>query len=409
MSREAGSAGDDLPKDDPDRLAIIVFTSGSMGRAKGVMLSQRNITANLVGMLSMIELLPTDRFLSVLPIHHTYECTCGLLCPLFAGSSVHFARNLKTVVEDLQRVRATILLGVPLLYDKMYRRIAAGMAEKKLVAALLPSLKGLASAAERFGRPQFRGRLFRKVHERLGGSIRILIAGGAAPDPEVARGLRSLGFTFLQGYGLTETSPILALNRLRRFRDDAAGLPLPNVELSIADPNDEGIGEILARGPSVMLGYYKNQAATAEVMRDGWFATGDLGRIDADGFLHVTGRKKNVIVARNGKNVYPEEIEDLVNRIPYVLESVIHGVRASGGGEEIAVAVVPNAEEFVALARRSGETITPERIAEVIDREIRSLNRSLPLYKQIRRIRVHETEFAKTTTQKIKRHLVPVE
>ena len=391
---------------DPDALAVIVFTSGSMGRAKGVMLSQRNLAANLTGMLRMIELLPEDRFLSVLPMHHTYECTCGLLCPLFSGASVHFARSLKTVVEDLQRVRATVLLAVPLLYDKMYKRITAALGENKLLSALVPALFGAAALGEAVGFEQTRRKLFRKIHERFGGAIRIFIAGGAAPDPEVAGGLRALGFTFLQGYGLTETSPILTLNRLRKFKDDAAGLPLCNVELRIVDADAEGRGEIVARGPSVMLGYYKDEAATRQVIRDGWFHTGDVGCFDGDGFLHITGRKKNLIVARNGKNVYPEEIEELVNRIPFVLESAVYGVRAADGDEEICVSIVPNAEEFIQHAQRSDSAVTSEQVEQVIDREIRALNRRLPLHKQIRRIRIRESEFAKTTTQKIKRHLI---
>jgi long-chain acyl-CoA synthetase len=402
----AAGAGEPFPPVDPDALAVIVFTSGSMGRAKGVMLSQRNIASNLVGMLRMVELLPGDRFLSVLPLHHTYECTCGLLCPLFSSASVHFSRSLKTVVEDLQRVRATILLAVPLLYDKMYKRITASIAENRLAATLMPSLKAAAAVGEAVGFDDVRRRLFRKIHDKFGGAIRIFIAGGAAPDPEVASGLRALGFTCLQGYGLTETAPILTLNRLRKFKDDAAGLPLCNVEVRIADPGPDGQGEIVARGPSVMLGYYKDEAATAQVIRDGWFHTGDIGRFDADGFLHITGRKKNVIVARNGKNVYPEELEELVNRIPFVLESAVYGTRAADGDEEICVAVVPNAEEFVRWSESSGEAVTPELIEKLIDREVRSLNRRLPVHKQIRRIRIRESEFAKTTTQKIKRHLI---
>ena len=401
---ELGRGG--FPATDPDALAILVFTSGSMGRAKGVMLSQRNITSNLTGMLSMIELYPEDRFLSVLPLHHTYECTCGFLCPLISGSSIHYARSLKTVVEDLQRVRATILLAVPLLYEKMYRRVTAALADHKLGAVLAPSLRAAASLGEALGMPEARRRVFRKVHEKFGGAIRIFIAGGAAPDPEVARGLRALGFTILQGYGLTETAPILTLNRLRKFRDEAAGLPLPGLEVRIAEPDAEGIGEIIARGPTVMLGYYKDEAATRAVIRDGWLFTGDLGRFDADGFLHITGRKKNLIVARNGKNVAPEELEELVNRIPFVLESAVYGARAADGDEEICVAVVANAEEFVRHAERLGTTVTPELVSQVIDREIRALNRKLPVYKQIRRIRIRETEFAKTTTQKIRRHLI---
>lgn len=407
IAAETAPVGSDpFPKVDPDAMAVIVFTSGAMGRAKGVMLSQRNLAANLRGMLSMIELLPEDRFLSVLPIHHTYECTCGQLCPLLSGCSIHYARSLKTVLEDLQRVKATILLGVPLLYEKMYRRITAGMAEKKLVAKLLPTLRAAARAGEAIGLQGLRKKIFKQVHERFGGAVRIFIVGGAAPDPQVARGLRSLGFTFIQGYGLTETSPIVALNRLRKFRDDAAGVPLCNLEVRIVELDGEGVGEIEVRGPSVMLGYYKNDEATRAVLRDGWFHTGDLGRMDADGFLHISGRKKNVIVAANGKNVFPEELEDQVNRISYVQESVVHAARQPDGNESIGVIIVPNGEELLKLAERLGVEVTRVWVEQILDREIRALNRRLPGYKQIRQVRVQETEFAKTTTQKIKRHLV---
>ena len=391
---------------DPDAVAVIVFTSGSMGRAKGVMLSQRNIAANLEGMLAMVELYPEDRFLSVLPMHHTYECTCGFLCPLLAGASVHYARSLKTVVEDLQRVRATILLAVPLLYEKMYKRVTAALADHALGAVLAPSLRAAARIGEALGVAAARRKVFAKIHDKFGGAIRIFIAGGAAPDPEVARGLRALGFTILQGYGLTETAPILTLNRLRKFKDEAAGLPLPTVEVRIEEPDGDGRGEIIARGPTVMLGYYKDEAATRAAIRDGWFHTGDLGYFDADGFLHISGRRKNIIVARNGKNVAPEEIEEHVNRIPFVLEAAVYGARAADGDEEICVAVVPNAEEFVRHAERLGTAVSPEMVEKVIDREIRALNRKLPPFKQIRRIRIRETEFAKTTTQKIRRHLI---
>ena len=205
---------------------------------------------------------------------------------------------------------------------------------------------------------------------------------------------------------LTETSPIVALNRLRKFRDDAAGLLLPGLEVRIVDPDEEGRGEIVVRGPSVMLGYYRNEEATNQVLKDGWFATGDYGYFDADGFLHISGRKKNVIVAANGKNVFPEELEDQVNAIPFVLESAVYGAKGPNGDEEICVMVVPNAETFLAHADKSGNQLTREWIEAVINQEIRALNRRLPLYKQIRRVRIKDSEFEKTTSMKIKRYLL---
>ncbi|MCX8011305.1 MAG: AMP-binding protein, partial [Ignavibacteria bacterium] len=397
---------DRFPKIEPNDVSVIVFTSGSMGRAKGVMLSQKNIASNIVDMRTMIELFSEDRFLSVLPIHHTYECTCGLLCPLSAGSSVHYARSLKTVVEDIQKVKATILLGVPLLYEKMYRRITKAIEENKIKKVIIKPLKTLTSLFETIGAKELRKKIFHEIHDRFGGHIRIFIVGGAAPDPQVAKGLRSFGFNFIQGYGLTETSPILALNRLRKFKDEAAGLPLPRVQIKIENPDEEGRGEVVAKGPNIMLGYYKNEEATNQVLKDGWFYTGDFGFIDNDGFLHICGRKKNVIIAKNGKNVFPEEIEDQIKRIPYVLESVVYGYKNNSGDEEIGVMIVPNAEEFIEYSQKEKIEVSPQLIEKIINDEIKKLNKELPIYKQIRTVKIQEREFEKTTTQKIKRYLI---
>ncbi len=314
-----------LPDINPEELAEINFTSGSLGRAKGVMLSQKNIAENLMSMTSMVEINEKDRFLSVLPIHHTYECTCGFLCPLYSGGSVHYARSLKTVAEDLQKVKATILLGVPLLYDKMFRKIYKAITEDKVKSKVVPPLLKMTNIAEKIGWKASKKIVFRELHNQFGGAIRLFIAGAAAPDPKVAKGLREFGFNFIQGYGLTETSPILALNQIDNFKDMAAGLPLKNVQLKINSPNPEGIGEVWAKGPSVMLGYYKNPQLTKEVFEGEWLKTGDLGYIDSDGFLHLVGRKKNMILSRTGENVYPEEIEDIVNRSPFIMESLVYG------------------------------------------------------------------------------------
>jgi long-chain acyl-CoA synthetase len=387
-------------------MAEIIFTSGTLGRAKGVMLTQKNLASDLMAMISMIHIPPSDRFLSVLPIHHTYECTCGFLCPLISGASVHYARSLKTVLDDLQRVRATMLLAVPLMFDKIFKRIYQGIKEKKLVSLLFPSLVKITNVAVRFGWKSSKKLVFAEIHEKFGGQIRIFIAGGAAPDPAVAKGLRELGFNFLQGYGLTETSPILALNRLDEFKDDAAGLPMPCAEIRINQPNDDGIGEIFARGSNVMIGIYKNEKATKEAFEDGWFKTGDLGYIDADGFLHICGRKKNVIISRSGKNVYPEEVEDVLLRSPFVQECLVYGEDDPKLDEIIAVQIVVDAEAFIELSEARQVPITPELINEVIAEEIKKTNADLTGFKQIRKFTIREQEFEKTTTLKIKRYLV---
>lgn len=395
-----------LPKINPNELAEVIFTSGSLGRAKGVMLSQSNLASNLMDMVSMLFMYPEDRFLSILPIHHTYECTCGMLCPLYCGSSIHYARSLKTIVDDLQKVKATIFLGVPLLYDKMFKKIIKSIKEDKVKDKIVPPLIKVTNVLSMIGFTSLKKKIFKELHNRFGGSIRVFIAGGAAPDPQVAKGLREFGFTFLQGYGLTETSPILALNQINRFKDDAAGLPLPSVQIKINNPDNNGSGEIFAKGPNVMLGYYKNEAATKDSFEDGWFKTGDMGYIDEDGFLHINGRKKNVIISKSGKNVFPEEIEDVINRSPFVLESLVYGEKDEKHDEIIAVQIVVDAEAFIELSETKGIQISEKLIHDTIAEEINKANSQLAAHKKIVKFYIRDKEFEKTTTQKIKRYLV---
>jgi long-chain acyl-CoA synthetase len=302
-------------------------------------------------------------------------------------------------------VHATILLAVPLLYDKMFKRVYKTIQEKKITAMIVGPLIKAGAMAERFGWKSFRRTVFGEIHEKFGGSIRLFIAGGAAQDPLVARGLREFGFGFVQGYGLTETGPILTLNRVDNFKDDSAGIPLPGVTLRIAEPDHLGIGEIWARGKNVMLGYYRNDAATKGVFEDGWFKTGDLGRIDDDGFLHIMGRMKNVIISKSGENVYPEELEDLLNRSPFVMESLVYGEEDARQGEIIAAQVVVDAEAFIELAETGGKEITPELMKSVIGEEIAVVNKEVAAFKQIRKFYIRDREFEKTTTQKVKRFL----
>jgi long-chain acyl-CoA synthetase len=399
-------AVENLPIINPDDMAEIIFTSGSLGRAKGVMLSQKNLASNLVDMVSMVLITEKDKFLSVLPMHHTYECTCGMLCPLYCGASAHYARSLKTVVDDLQKVKATILLGVPLLYDKMFKRIIKGIKEDKVKSFIVPPLVKFTNIVSLIGFKDFKKKIFHELHEKFGGSVRLFIAGGAAPDPLVAKGLREFGFNFIQGYGLTETSPILALNRVDEFKDDAAGLPLPRVQFKINQPDENGSGEIWAKGPNVMVGYYKNEKATTDTFSDGWFKTGDIGFIDEDGFLHINGRKKNVIISKSGKNVFPEEIEDILNRSPFILESLVFGEEDAKQGEIISAQLVVDAEAFIELAETQNIKIDDQLIQKTIAEEIDKVNKQLSSFKQIKKFIIRDNEFEKTTTQKIKRYLV---
>jgi long-chain acyl-CoA synthetase len=394
-----------LPFVNPEEMAEIIFTSGSLGRAKGVMLSQKNIASNLMAMTSMIKITSEDRFLSVLPIHHKYECTCGLLCPLYCGGSAHYAQSLKTVVDDLQKVKATILLGVPLLYDKMFKKIHKGIQEDKLKSKIVPPLISLTNIFDSFGWKSAKKIIFKELHHKFGGHIRLFIAGGAAPDPKVAKGLRELGFNFVQGYGLTETSPILALNRLYSFKDNAAGLPLPGIEIKINSPDETGVGEIYVKGDTIMLGYYKNKELTDDAFENGWFKTGDIGFFDEDGFLHINGRQKNVIISKNGENVYPEEIEDILNRNVFVQECMVYGEEDEKHTEIIAVQIVTDAEAFIEYAEKNMVKITPELVDSIISDAVKEANVELPAYKQIRKFYVRDSEFEKTTTQKIKRYL----
>jgi len=393
------------PKINPDEVAEIIYTSGSLGRAKGVMLTQKNIATNLMAMRQMVTIYPEDRFIGVLPIHHTYQCTCGLLCPIYSGASVHFARSLKTIPEDMATSKPTVLLGAPLLYNKMYNKIMKTIQSKKTSSILVNLLINITDLTQNIGLKNSKKLLFGKLHKTLGGSMRLLIAGGAAPDPKVSKFFREVGFNIIQGYGLTETAPILALNRLDNFNDAAAGLPLPNVEIKIDNPDKSGVGEIFARGPNIMPGYYKNQSITNETFENDWFKTGDLGYLDDDGFLFICGRKKNVIIANNGENVYPEEIEDILNRNQFVQECMVYGEEDEKHDERISALVVPDTDAFIDYSTKNNVQINQELIDQLISQAVKEANIQLPLFKQIKKYYINENELEKTTTQKIKRHL----
>ena len=384
-------------------VAVISYTSGTMGTAKGVVLSHGNLLSDLQMMLASANIATDEVFLSVLPFHHMYECVCGFLCPLQHGCTVVISRGLRYILEDLSENSITIVLGVPLLWEGMYRRIMAQIRSMKGGSLKLGFGKAVSSMGELVGVSGLRKKVFSAVHSRFGGSLRTLVSGGAALDAEVMKGFSDLGFRVLQGYGLTECSPIVAVCRYNVKIPGTVGPPLPDVEIRIDNPDHEGAGEILVRGPNVMQGYHNDPEATAQVLSpDGWFRTGDFG-IYRDGILTITGRKKNIIVAKNGKNVYPEELEHQLNRSGYVSESLVFGREVATKGEEIWCIVFPNYDALIELAEGKGEKLTEEFGLSVIRSELRSVNSHNPSFKRISNFILRDTEFPKTTTKKIRR------
>ncbi len=398
----AGDTGFTSAQIDPEAMSILLFTSATTDKSKAVMLSHRNICENLMAMCSMLYIGPQDIFLSVLPLHHTYENTCGFLCPLYRGATVAYCEGLRHILKNLQETKATVMLGVPLIFESIYRRIWDQAAKKPELEKKLKLGLKISSFLHKLGIDIAR-KLFAQVHENFGGNLKLFISGAAGIDPVVAKGFRELGIHFVQGYGLTECSPIVALNRDVDFRDNAAGLPLPGLEIKIDSPGADGIGEIVVRGRSVMMGYYEDQAATARVMKDGWFYTGDLGYMDSSKFVYITGRKKNVIVTKNGKNIYPEEIETLLNRSPYIKESMVYGKDDEVYGDVVVSAtIVPDTEKL--QEEFPGRQPTPEEVYELIHKEVKSINKGLVIYKYIKDFNLRDEEFAKTTSKKIKRY-----
>lgn len=388
---------------DTEAMSILLFTSATTDKSKAVMLSHRNIAENLMAMSSMLNIVPDDIFLSVLPLHHTYENTCGFLCPHYRGAAIAYCEGLRHIPKNLQESKATVMLGVPLIFEAIYKRIWDQAAKNpKTLKKLKLGIK-LSNFVRKFG-IDITKKLFAPVHNNFGGNIRIFISGAAGIDPEVAKGFRELGIHFVQGYGLTECSPIVTLNRDVDFKDDAAGLPLPGLEVRIDQPGTDGVGEIVVKGPNVMMGYYQDPENTAKVMKDGWFYTGDLGYIDSDGFIHITGRKKNVIVTKNGKNIYPEEIETLLNKSPFIKECIVYGKDDPVYGDIVVSAtIVPDME--AAESEFGGRRPSDEELYELIRKEVKEVNKSLVTYKYVKDFELRNEEFAKTTTKKIKRYI----
>ncbi|MBK5246307.1 MAG: AMP-binding protein [Peptostreptococcaceae bacterium] len=385
-----------------DEMSMLLFTSGTTGVSKGVMLSHGNIVEELMTAPTLLEIRPTDIFFSILPMHHTYECTCGFLLPLYKGSAIAYCEGLKYIVKNLSEVRPTMLLAVPLILESLYKKIWQN-AKKSGKEKMLKKVIAINRKTKKIGidlGPVF----MKKITDLFGGRMRIIICGGAAINPDILQGINDFGITALQGYGLTECSPICALNPDKFFKNDSLGYVPPGFDAKIIDMDPETrIGEICVKGGNVMLGYYKMPEESAKVLVDGWLHTGDLGYIDKDNYIYLTGRIKNVIITKNGKNVYPEEIEYYLSNVPYIKECMVMGIESKSSDEILITAsIFPDMEEVTEVLGNN-----PDKKAQefLIWTEIDKINKEMPYFKRIKKISIRSEEFEKTTGKKIKRNL----
>ncbi|MCI9246262.1 MAG: long-chain fatty acid--CoA ligase [Clostridia bacterium] len=391
----------------PDEFKVLLFTSGTTSNAKGVMLSSRNLAENINAVSAYVKLGPTDRLFSVLPLHHTYESSIGFLVPMANGCSVAVCQGLKHIVPNLKETNPTALLAVPLLVENLYRKINANIKKSKK-DGLVNSMIHVTNALKVVG-VDVKRKVFGEIHENLGGKLRIIVSAAAPIDAKIGKWVEDIGIVFLQGYGLTETAPISALTPEFQPKVGSAGKAVFQAELKIDNPNQNGEGEVLIKTPTLMLGYYEDEEATKEAIevKEGqrWFHSGDVGYLDQDGFLYITGRSKNVIVTQNGKNIYPEEIELLLGQIAEIKECMVYGKEApkEDANKEliISVKVIPNMEEIEA---QYGKDISEEKIKDIIWEKIKEVNKQLTSYKAIKNLEIKHDEFEKTTTMKIKRY-----
>ena len=388
---------------DPEEMTILLFTSGTTAKSKAVMLCQRNICKNLMSMFSMLYIDRNEVWLSVLPLHHTYECTCGFLGQVYRGTTVAICAGLRYIQQNLQEAKPTAILMVPIMLELFYKKIMKQVNSDPKTAAKLK--KGIKLANTLHLSNKMRKKLFKQIHDVFGGRMRLIILGGAPVNPEVLKFFQDVGFLCVQGYGLTECAPILALNRDVAFKNEAAGLPLPGCTVKILNPDSDGIGEFISKGDNNFLGYYKDPENTAAALDDeGYYHTGDLGYIDKDGFCIITGRKKNVIIAKNGKNVFPEEIEYLLSLSPYVAESVVSGVEDEVKNDIVITATIfPDLEEVKAKLGTEDDP-SEEQIEEILKQVVADTNERLENYKKIKKTVLRMTEFEKNTSKKIKRY-----
>ena len=384
---------------DPDQMSTLLFTSGTTGAAKGVMLSHRNLASNCMQLSMLFKIPEPGIVLSILPIHHVYEMTCDILTTFYQGKTIAICEGIKYIQKNMEEVHANVMLGVPLVFEKMYKGMWK-QAKRRGEDQKLRRAIDLSKALKLYNNKTIIRRLFKAIHNSFGGAMQAFVVGGAAADPYIIEEFEAMGIPMIQGYGMSECSPIICLNGDRYRKADSVGKPVPGIKLRIVDQDEDGIGEIIVKGPSVMMGYYENQEATDEVLRNGWLHTGDLGYIDNDGFVHITGRAKTVIVTKGGKNIFPEEVEAVLMESELIQEVIVHGVTDDRVGNVMITAdIYPNYEELKKEQGDLGESGIYHFYKDLVE----SFNKDLPPYKQVKRVNIRKEPFIKTTTGKIKR------
>lgn len=383
-----------------EELSVLLFTSGTSATSKAVMLSHKNICSDIMSLGGVVHFAPGDSVLSVLPMHHTFENTAGLLFPLYLGMTVSISDGLKYLSKNLTEYKPVCLVGVPLIFDKFMGRIKDELKKKGMVKKVEFLMK--ATNILRYLGLDLRRKLFKKLIEPFGGKLRVIVTGGAAMETATVKFYENIGVKVYQGYGLTETSPVVAGGNDRIRKAGTCGNPLPGVKIAIANPDSSGNGELVVKGNNVMLGYWKNEEATVEALQDGWFRTGDLGCIDKKGLIRVTGRVKTMIVLKNGKKVFPEELENYINKMNYVKESLVWGEKAKDGTVEICAKIVLDKEAITTVVSSPDDESS---IKKLLDSAIKEINKLMPVYKTIRYYVFGYEELIKTTTLKIKRYV----
>lgn len=383
---------------DNDAMGILLFTSGTTSKSKAVMLSQKNIASNIYAMQICEDIRDTDTNIAFLPFHHIFGSTCMVMM-IASGVKTVFPDGLRYIKNNLNEYKVTIFVGVPILVEAIYKTIMKEI-EKQGKTKLIKAVIKFSNALLKI-HIDLRRKLFKQVINALGGELRFVISGGAPADAKISKGFNELGIKTVQGYGLTETSPVIAAEDDNHMKNGSIGIPMCNVELEVVNKDEEGIGEIRVKGPNVMLGYYEMPEETAKVLKDGWFYTGDLGYVDNEGYIYITGRSKSLIVLKNGKKVFPEELETIINRLELVSESMVFGLpdKQDKNDVKLSVKIVYDKE----IVKEKYPEKTEEEVYQIIWQQVKEINKGFPRYKHIQNMILTDKELIKTSTKKVKR------